>query len=90
MLTAVIAAGILLFLLGIKRYRKQGPVGSPFTAVAQVFVAAARKWRVKETHGWDVYYGDEKSATHTTLARTKQFRYMRSASTIFTNLLSIF
>jgi hypothetical protein len=49
MLTAVIAAGLLLFLLGIKRYRKEGPLGSAFTTVAQVFVAAARKWRVNET-----------------------------------------
>lgn len=82
-LAAVIAAGIILFLLGIKSYRKQGPLGSPFTAVAQVFTAAIRKWRVKETHDWDVYYGDERSETHMeaqpkhkTLARTKQFRYL--------------
>ncbi|BFG20442.1 hypothetical protein CerSpe_067160 [Prunus speciosa] len=88
-LAAVIAAGIILFLLGIKSYRKQGPLGSPFTAVAQVFAAAARKWRVKETHDWDVYYGDERSETHMeaqpnhkTLARTKQFRFLDKAMII--------
>ncbi|KAE9620887.1 putative proton-dependent oligopeptide transporter family, major facilitator superfamily [Lupinus albus] len=38
-----------VFLLGIKKYKKEGPSGSPFTRLAQVFVAAARKWRVKYT-----------------------------------------
>lgn len=82
-MTAVIAAGLLLFLLGIKRYRKEGPLGSAFTTMAQVFVAAARKWRVNETLHFDVLYKDERSGAHIgvqpkhkTLARTKQLRYI--------------
>ncbi|KAI5342210.1 hypothetical protein L3X38_010085 [Prunus dulcis] len=41
-----ILAGVLV---GIKRYRKQRPPGSPFTTLAQVFVAAARKSHVNGT-----------------------------------------
>ncbi|KAK7859604.1 protein nrt1/ ptr family 5.4 [Quercus suber] len=37
-----------MFLIGIKRYRKQGPLGSPLTTVAKALLAAARKWRVAE------------------------------------------
>ncbi|KAM1229579.1 hypothetical protein EV1_039472 [Malus domestica] len=91
-LTVVVAAGLFLFLLGINRYRRQAPLGSPFTAVAQVFVAAARKWRVKETHDWDVYCGDDERSggsnmevrklKHRTLARTKQFRFLDKAMII--------
>lgn len=54
--------------------------------MAQVFVAAARKWRVNNRRCWDddvVYYGDDEDhensgvhSKHKTLARTKQFRYM--------------
>ena len=62
------------------------PVGSPYTAVAQVFVAAARKRRVSETRqGWGICCEDEKDGAdleaegqprvRTLLARTKQFRY---------------
>ncbi|CAI0461868.1 unnamed protein product [Linum tenue] len=35
--------------MGMKTYRKQAPVGSPYTRLAQVLVAAARKWRVDAT-----------------------------------------
>lgn len=97
-LTVVVAAGLLLFLLGIKRYRRQAPLGSPFTAVAQVFVAAARKWRVKETPDWDVYCGDDERSggsnmevrklKHRTLARTKQFRYTSLFNNIWIDFLN--
>lgn len=53
MLAGVLALALALFLLGIKRYRREGPTGSPFTRMAQVFVAAARKWRVRDTPGHD-------------------------------------
>ncbi|KAK9912820.1 hypothetical protein M0R45_036660 [Rubus argutus] len=89
MLTAVIAAGLLLFLLGIKRYRKEGPLGSTFTTVAQVFVAAARKWRLNEKLHCDVLYKDGRSGDHIgvqpkhkTLARTKQLRFLDKAMII--------
>lgn len=51
MLAGSLAVALALFLIGMKRYRKQRPTGSPFTRVAQVFVAAARKWRLTESHG---------------------------------------
>lgn len=83
MLTAVLAAALALFLLGFKRYRRQAPVGSPITSVAQVLVAAARKWRVDETRGClGVYYEDhERSGARAKgrayiLDRTSQFRYV--------------
>ncbi|KAL4600662.1 hypothetical protein ACB092_11G214300 [Castanea dentata] len=76
------AAALILLLLGIKRYRKQGPIGSPLTTVAQVLVAAARKWRVdkKRDSGGD-YHED---GLHTppgqpktrTLIHTNQLRYL--------------
>ena len=71
---------LAIFLLGIKKYRKEGPMGSPFTGVAQVFVAAARKWRVDETrHGRGVYYGVPSEGQPNTwiFARTDQFRYTK-------------
>ncbi|KAI4304838.1 hypothetical protein MLD38_040303 [Melastoma candidum] len=42
--SAVLA--LLLFLLGTRRYRYVKPSGNPLPRVAQVFVAAARKWDV--------------------------------------------
>lgn len=89
-MAGALALALAIFLIGIKRYRKQAPVGSPFTKVAQVFVAAARKWRVSETHGGgrSIYHGhepdddDERIDTHIfaqfkrTIARTNQLRYV--------------
>ncbi|KAK7837727.1 protein nrt1/ ptr family 5.4, partial [Quercus suber] len=48
MLAIALSVSLTMFLIGIKRYRKQGPLGSPLTTVAKVLVAAARKWRVAE------------------------------------------
>ncbi|PON98789.1 hypothetical protein TorRG33x02_054040, partial [Trema orientale] len=83
MLAAVLAAALLLFLLGINKYRKQIPVGSPFTAAAQVFVAAARKWRVDGTrNSLGVYQGNEawpvvdSQPGARPLTRTNKFRYV--------------
>ncbi|PON33948.1 Proton-dependent oligopeptide transporter family, partial [Parasponia andersonii] len=60
MLATVLAASLLLFLLGIKKYRRQSPVGSPITVVAQVFVAAARKWHVDGMrNSLGLYQGNE-------------------------------
>lgn len=82
-LLGVLGVALAIFLLGINRYRKEGPVGSPFTTVVQVFVAAARKWRVKGTRdGWDFYCGDQTRGSGAygqrnarIIARTDQFRY---------------
>jgi len=58
-LAGVLGLALALFLLGIKRYRKEGPKGSPLTRLAQVFVAATRKWRVKATRGHHNYCYEE-------------------------------
>lgn len=84
-LAGVLAAAIILFLAGVKKYRRQVPVGSPLTRIAQVVVAAARKWRVDETrHEWRVCYDEDNHAKNEeegqhklmTLVRTNQFRYV--------------
>ncbi|XP_059440472.1 protein NRT1/ PTR FAMILY 5.4-like [Corylus avellana] len=92
-LAGVLGVALAIFLLGMKKYRKEGPPGSPFTTVAQVFVAAARKWRVDETRsGWDVYYGDQSSGALShgqpkarILGRTNQFRFLDKAMIIDNN-----
>ncbi|XP_054816652.1 protein NRT1/ PTR FAMILY 5.4-like isoform X2 [Prosopis cineraria] len=88
-LAAAIAVAFGIFLLGINKYRKQGPLGSPFTMVAQVLVAAFQKRHVDETRtGRGVYHGkltmhgvivDTKTRV---LARTKHFRFLDKAMII--------
>ncbi|XP_062093083.1 protein NRT1/ PTR FAMILY 5.4 [Humulus lupulus] len=91
-LAAVLAAALGLFLLGIKRYRNQVPVGSPLTTVAKVLVAAALKWRVGETRG--IYYGNDVVVEGPVvdgqlgappLTPTNKFRFLNKA-TIIANL----
>ncbi|KAL4310073.1 hypothetical protein GQ457_01G004460 [Hibiscus cannabinus] len=78
-----LAAALGVFLAGIKRYRKQGPTGSPFTMLAQVFVAAAKKRRVSETYGGrGICYEDDKTSGSYNLARTNQFRFLDKAMII--------
>ncbi|KAG4957749.1 hypothetical protein JHK82_043581 [Glycine max] len=93
-LAGVLALALALFLLGIKRYRKEGPAGSPFTRLAQVFVAASRKWRVQATHGHHNYCYDEDEEHHEphnhlhvqpkihTLLHTHQYRFLDKAAII--------
>ncbi|KAK4366111.1 hypothetical protein RND71_013991 [Anisodus tanguticus] len=44
--TTGLDVSIMVFLVGIRYYRHKTPSGSPFTRIAQVLVAAARKWKV--------------------------------------------
>ncbi|KAH1102383.1 hypothetical protein GLYMA_13G197500v4 [Glycine max] len=93
-LAGVLALALALFLLGIKRYRKEGPAGSPFTRLAQVFVAAWRKWRVQATHGHYNFFHDEDEEHHEphhhlhvqpkihTLLHTHQYRFLDKAAII--------
>ncbi|KAG6628338.1 hypothetical protein I3843_14G009600 [Carya illinoinensis] len=90
-LVAVLGVALAIFMLGIKRYRKEGPVGSPFTRVVQVFVAATRKWRVKRTcDGRDNVFYNQTCGTHLDgdqhntriIARTNQFRFFDKATII--------
>ncbi|KAL0375550.1 UNVERIFIED_CONTAM: protein NRT1/ PTR FAMILY 5.4 [Sesamum calycinum] len=51
MLVVAVAVALVVFLIGSGSYRRQAPVGSPFTRVAQVMVAAVRKRRLAEGRG---------------------------------------
>lgn len=44
--TLGLAISIMVFIFGTKYYRQKAPVGSPCTRIAQVLVAAIKKWRV--------------------------------------------
>ncbi|XP_047150718.1 protein NRT1/ PTR FAMILY 5.4 isoform X2 [Vigna umbellata] len=91
-LAGVLALALAVFLLGIKRYRKEGPAGSPFTRLAQVFVAASRKWRVLSTHGLHNFCYEEKEQDEPhhlhaqpkihTLLHTPQYRFLDKAAMI--------
>ncbi|GMI80307.1 hypothetical protein like AT3G54450 [Hibiscus trionum] len=82
-LSVSLAVALVVFLTGIKRYRKQGPTGSPFTTMAQVFVAAVKKWRVSKTHGDSgICYEDDRISGRHKLARTKQFKFLDKAMII--------
>ncbi|KAL3814747.1 hypothetical protein ACJIZ3_016015 [Penstemon smallii] len=98
MLTVAVAVALIVFLIGIRTYRRQAPVGSPFTRVAQVVVAALRKRRLvitdhqSSTRGRGIYYQDDDEDEyddgaptvlhHTTLAPTTQFRFLDKAMII--------
>ncbi|XP_028770026.1 protein NRT1/ PTR FAMILY 5.4-like [Neltuma alba] len=88
-LAAVMGVGFGIFLLGIRNYKKQGPLGSPFTSMAQVVVAAVRKWRVDETRdGRGICYGDKSNGgiltepQSMTFDHTKHFRFLDKAMII--------
>ncbi|KAI9115498.1 hypothetical protein K1719_013817 [Acacia pycnantha] len=90
-LTGAVAIALVLFLLGTRRYKKDGPTGSPFTSMAQVFVAAIRKWRVGTTRGSHIYCfeEDDNKVSHLqsqpkshSLAHTGQFRLLDKAMII--------
>ncbi|XP_057740623.1 protein NRT1/ PTR FAMILY 5.4-like [Arachis stenosperma] len=68
--TIVWIISLSIFLVGIKRYKKQSPTGSPFTNIAQVFVAAFRKRHVKAT----LHHAHGVSEQH-----TDQYRFLDKA-----------
>ncbi|KAL2234115.1 UNVERIFIED_CONTAM: Protein NRT1/ PTR FAMILY 5.4 [Sesamum indicum] len=86
MLAVAVAAALIVFLAGSGGYRRQAPVGSPFTRVAQVVVAAARKRGLSEREGRGVCDEDdvnmEGGAGVQALARTPQFRFLDKAMII--------
>ncbi|KAL6130067.1 hypothetical protein ACLB2K_068448 [Fragaria x ananassa] len=84
-MTGSILVALIIFLLGIKKYRKQEPLGSPFTKVAQVFVAAVRKQHTKVTTGDSsgVYFRDDTSPQRPlSSVHTNQFRFLDKAMVI--------
>ncbi|XWS08296.1 hypothetical protein CRYUN_Cryun41cG0067400 [Craigia yunnanensis] len=90
-LAGSLAVAFALFIVGTRRYRKHSPSGSPFTTVAQVLIAAAKKWRLSETHGGrGICYEDHKSGNYANynetrgriLVRTKQLKFLDKAMII--------
>ncbi|KAK4414547.1 protein NRT1/ PTR FAMILY 5.4 [Sesamum alatum] len=87
MLAVAVAAALLVFLAGSGGYRREAPVGSPFTRVAQVVVAAARKRGLSEREERGVCDEDDENmegggAGVQALARTPQFRFLEKAMMI--------
>ncbi|KAK4406355.1 protein NRT1/ PTR FAMILY 5.4 [Sesamum angolense] len=72
MLVVAVAAALVVFLIGSGSYRRQAPVGSPFTRVAQVMVAAVRKRRLAEEEGRGICVEEDGGTVHP-LSRTSQF-----------------
>ncbi|XP_058768503.1 protein NRT1/ PTR FAMILY 5.4-like [Vicia villosa] len=90
-LASILAVALSIFLLGMKRYTKERPTGSPITSIARVFVAASRKWRVKNIRGRDGYwYGYDHDRSHHSqspsfiqiLAHTNQYKFLDKAMII--------
>ncbi|XP_010276617.1 PREDICTED: protein NRT1/ PTR FAMILY 5.4-like [Nelumbo nucifera] len=90
---AAMAMALVLFLLGRRRYRLQAAKGSsPLTRVAQVLVAAGRKWRLsvsKDDHGGNIEEGKAGLnmgvhflSTTRPLAPTHQFRFLDKATVV--------
>ncbi|KAM0001985.1 putative proton-dependent oligopeptide transporter family, MFS transporter superfamily [Helianthus debilis subsp. tardiflorus] len=77
----VVALALGVFLFRKDTYRCQDPVGSPFTKVAQVMVAAFRKRRLLPENGWGMCVKAEDTVIHP-LADTNQFRFLDKATII--------
>ena len=62
---AASVVGLAALLLGSRYYRRPAVRGSPFTGLARVAVAAARKWKVKLATSEELrfYHGRRSSAT---------------------------
>ncbi|CAL0308641.1 unnamed protein product [Lupinus luteus] len=79
LMTVVFGGGLISILFGVKRYRKEIPKGSPFSSIAQVFVATFRKLNVKDTNHNYCYENDLQS--HTSL-NTDEYRFFHKAMII--------
>ncbi|KAL4198134.1 hypothetical protein AMTRI_Chr03g138670 [Amborella trichopoda] len=76
---------LVLFLAGTKRYRHFKPSGNPLPRVAQVLVAAVRKWEVAApTNGEDLYELDGKESIigSKKILHSDQYRFLDKAATI--------
>lgn len=72
--TIAVGLALTVFIVGSSTYRKERPVGSPFTSMAQVVVAATRKRHVIESNsGRGLCYDDHVVGGHE-LTRTNHFR----------------
>ena len=69
------AIALILFLCGTRRYRYFKPVGNPLPRVGQVFVAAAKKWKVKVPSEENLYEDKKCSPSgRRKMLHTKGFR----------------
>ncbi|XP_051122991.1 protein NRT1/ PTR FAMILY 5.4 [Andrographis paniculata] len=83
-LSAAVAAALIVFLVGSGSYRREVPVGSPFTRLAQVAVAAARKQRLSAKEARGVCNEEEDSNLYggRILTSTARFRFLDKAAMI--------
>ncbi|KAK9688770.1 hypothetical protein RND81_09G009700 [Saponaria officinalis] len=77
--------GLVLYLIGSPRYRYIKPHGNPLPRVAQVFVAAYRKWNVDAASGGELYEteGSESAIKGSRkIVHTPNFRFLDKAATM--------
>ncbi|WOG94003.1 hypothetical protein DCAR_0313293 [Daucus carota subsp. sativus] len=80
--TVAVAGALLVFLIGQRTYRRSVPVGSPFTRMMQVVVAAVRKRNVPEMHDAQGLCYEDEDCCSPALARTNQFKFLDKAMII--------
>ncbi|XP_020268146.1 protein NRT1/ PTR FAMILY 7.3-like [Asparagus officinalis] len=84
--TGSAALALVLFLLGTPGYRHLKPSGNPLTRIAQVFVAAIRKWSVKVPENGEMLYeleGKESAiAGSRKVPHSNEFRFLDKAATL--------
>ncbi|KAF5754118.1 putative proton-dependent oligopeptide transporter family, MFS transporter superfamily [Helianthus annuus] len=80
----VVALALGVFLFRKNTYRREDPVGSPFTKVAHVMVAAFRKRRLLPENSQGMCVNEEESGDTTIhpLTHTNQFRFLDKAAII--------
>lgn len=78
--TISMAAAILLFFLGTKRYRYKRSMGSPIVQILQVVAAATRKRDLNVPHVVDMLYEDSPEGSR--IHHTDQFRFLDKASIV--------
>ncbi|XP_020576496.1 protein NRT1/ PTR FAMILY 8.2-like [Phalaenopsis equestris] len=82
--TVAMAIAVVSFLLGTPLYRHQKPGGSPFTRIAQVFVASLRKSGANVPNDKSLLYevSDKESAIEGSrkLEHTEQFKFFDKAA----------
>ncbi|XP_020579020.1 protein NRT1/ PTR FAMILY 7.3-like isoform X2 [Phalaenopsis equestris] len=91
--TAAAVIAFLFFLLGTPRYRHFKASGNPLSRIAQVFVAAARKWKVNVPDNDALLYevkGKESAiAGSRKISHSYAFRFLDKAATVTTDASSV-
>jgi dipeptide/tripeptide permease len=82
---AAAALALVLFLLGTPNYRHFKPSGNPLTRIAQVLVAASRKWRAEVPRGellHEVEGEDPKVSGIRRILHSEELRFLDKAATV--------